>query len=204
MKTQYQQYWTEFKGVCDRGKPPLKLDAPQALNKIGVNLGPNLGLKIRVEAVVNPRLTGVTGGCIAVRVSVSQEVWKTIDGDITETFDCESQLQSVENEKSPYNGGKQVIFYKTDVDVSEQGAWADQFEWFITNLSLLAEAFRSRFRPEIVEFVMPDGKRAIKGGGGQQTFDLGDDSEPIDMSREDLRGLRELVEKIQELLAKYD
>lgn len=200
MKNQRQQYWSQLQIVCKEKNAPLTLNAPpnSNSNRIGANLGPHLNLGFRVEVLMKAEIPGVNQDNIAVRISVPADSWKAIEkwGNITEEFDSKSLIKLVE--KGKYKGGRQIILYKDNVDPEDESTRADQFEWFVENLSLFAELFRSCFRPGLPEFRVPKGKSK-----DQQVLPI-DDAKEYRLTPNDLLTLQKILQDLQTLLAKYD
>lgn len=158
MKGKRQQYWNELLKICNEREAPVDLSVSNE-RRINANLGPNLNLGVRMEVLVNGKILGAKKNNIAIRVSVPENKWKDIEkkGDITEKFESKSLIKLVQ--KGKYKGGRQIILYKDNVDHENESVWIDQFEWFVDNLWILAELFRSYFRPDIPRFQVSKGSK---------------------------------------------
>ena len=160
MKTEIrQQYWEDFKKNCSEMNAPLTLHSPRAANRIGVNLGPNLNLGFRIEAVVNARIKGINLNNIAIRVSLPKSGWETVEkqGDINRKFRGSRLIIPIETGK--YAGGHQIVLYRraNPEKVSDRKR---QFKWFVGKFLEFAEIFRLCFRPELPSFKPRSVKRA--------------------------------------------
>ena len=211
MKVEHREYWTKFRKVCEEKKAPLTLHSPSGGNNIGANLGPNLGLRFRVEVVRNAtRIGGVDRDNIAIRISVPKSRWKDLKDlkdlkewrDIADEFDSRLLIKPVKEGK--YKEGQQITLYKDNVCRGDGSDWENQFEWFVKHLSRFAELFRSRFCPSVPPFHIPEVKKgSIEKDEKQQKMDLGEAKETR-LSSEDLLTLRKISQDLQTLLAKYN
>ena len=198
MKIERQRYWGELCKVHNEKNAPLTLSNPSKGNRISANLGPNLNFGSRVEVLINAEIPGVSRNNIAIRISIRENEWKVIEkgGNITEKFD--SELRDNPVEKGKYKGGRKIILYKDNVNSENESDWSNQFEWFIENLSLFAELFRSCFQPNLPPFEVPKGN--IKD---QQELII-DESKEYRLTSSDLLTLRKISQDLQALLARYD
>ena len=148
MKTEIRQrYWEDFKKICSEMNAPLTLHTPRDANRIGVNLGPNLNLGFKIEAVANARIPQINSNNIAIRISMPKAGWKTIakNGDLKKEFRSSCLMTPLETGK--YTGGQQIILHKK-TNPERESNWKRQFEWFVENFWKCAELFRLYFRPD--------------------------------------------------------
>lgn len=204
MKSKRKQYWSELHKVCSESSAPLTLGSPSDGNRISANLGPNLNLGFRVEVLINAEILGVDKNNTAIRISVPKDSWKEIEkwGNITEKFDDESLIKPIKTGNR--EGGQQIILYKDRVDPRNESDWADQFEWFVENLSLFAELFRSCFNPDLPPFDVPKRKGVSKRESKDQKKLTIDEGKEYPLTSSDLLTLRKISHDLQALLAKYD
>ena len=73
-----EKYWNGLRSLCREMNAPLEPNPTHSGNRIGVNLGPNLKLGLRVESVINAEVPGVNSTNIAIRISIRQLEWNTV------------------------------------------------------------------------------------------------------------------------------
>ena len=148
MKTETrQQYWEDFKRICSEMNAPLTLHTPRDANRIGVNLGPNLKLGFKIEAVANARIPRINSKNIAIRISMPKAGWETIAKNSSLRRKFRSSCLTIPIETGKYAGGQQIILHKK-TNPERESDWKRQFEWFIENFWKYAEMFWTYFRPD--------------------------------------------------------
>ena len=121
------------------------------LRTVGVNLGPNLNLGFKIEAVADARIQGIDSNNIAIRISMPKAGWDTIteNGNLKKEF--RGSCLTIPIRTGKYAGGQQIILHKK-ANPEREREWKKQFEWFVENLWKSAEIFRSYFRPDFPPF----------------------------------------------------
>ena len=107
---------------------------------------------------MNARVPGYGNSNITIRVSVTDELWKSLEKDwnnIKSKFDDNGLTHKLLDDKGKFPRGQQIFLYKKDTDATDEGNWQQQFGWFILNFWKFAEIFREHFCCSLEPFERP-------------------------------------------------
>ena len=136
-----------------------------------------------------------------------KDKWEYIENteDIRERFNNkDGTYRIIGIDTGEYAGGQQIIFYKTGVNTEDRENWDEYFAWYVENLTLFAEIFRSHFVPDLPLFVVPEAEEVPDEKVEAQRDTDFDGKTEHRISSEDLLTLQKIVQDLQLLLAKYE